>query len=89
MRGSTLGLALLAALALPGCGGNSKNDLMTKGAGLQTAAEVERAFGKPAEKGPETFLGQPAERWTYKTPDGKVNFYVVDGGKIRGRIVAE
>lgn len=76
---------LFAGFALAGCGNGTKQDMMTKADGLKTSAELEKVFGKPAEFGGSTFLGQTAEQWTYKASDGKVQFYVVNG-KVLGRV---
>jgi hypothetical protein len=67
--------ALVLALFLTGCFGESKADILKKAKGVETADQLEAALGKPDEVDK---LG-PLEKWSYEASDGTVIFAIVSG----------
>jgi len=62
-----------ALLLLAGCGGRTKEDIVTKARDVSTRSQLEQALGKPDDI---SKLG-PMERWTYVASNGEVVFVVV------------
>ena len=62
----------LVALAVAGCGEDSKKDILDKAQGADTRAKLEDALGKPDDVAK---LG-PLEKWTYNASDGTVTFAI-------------
>ncbi|WP_231712500.1 hypothetical protein [Vineibacter terrae] len=64
----------VAILALAGCDSTpSKAEILKKGEGAKTKADLEKALGKPT--GVDK-VG-PIEKWTYKASDGSVTYIIV------------
>ncbi len=69
-----LAAALAAAAVVAGCDRPpTKADILKKGEGAKTKAELEKALGAPGEVDK---LG-PIERWSYKASDGSVTYIIV------------
>lgn len=74
LRRRLLRAGLVVPLALTACDRTpTKADILKKGEGAKTKADLEKALGKPTEVDK---LG-PVERWKYKAADGSVTYVII------------
>jgi hypothetical protein len=73
------GLSMAGVLLLAGCGSGAIQDIRTKAKNCETAAQLEKALGKPSKVSSVNILGVAAETWTYKASDGEVTYQILNG----------